>query len=167
MKAGCIVLILCWLNIGIGLPESAADKLFDKYANEDEVTSVYISKSMMQLLPVPQMSFGWNFSSLEGKIDAIYVLSTENAKVSTTLRKEFDKLIQKESSYEQLMRVKEDDSLVKIYACKNKEGTKICELLLLADSDDDEFCAVRLSGDFTLEDLRDITKRPDKKEKSD
>lgn len=165
MKAIYIISILCWLNIGIGLSESAVDKFFDKYANEDQVTSVYISKSMMELLPVQQMSFGWDFSSLAGKIDAINVLSTENEKVSKKMRQEFDKLT-KEPSYEQLMWVKDEDSLVKVYVCKNKKGNKISELLLVADSDDEFYC-IRLTGNFTLENLRSITNKPDRKEKND
>ena len=41
------ILLLCCVNICF-----AQNKLFDKYADMDDVTSVYISKKMFQMMPV-------------------------------------------------------------------------------------------------------------------
>ena len=41
------ILLLCCVNICF-----AQNRLFDKYADMDDVTSVYISKKMFQMMPV-------------------------------------------------------------------------------------------------------------------
>ena len=46
-----LLLLLCCVNIGF-----AQNKLFDKYADMDDVTSVYISKKMFQMMPVRERS---------------------------------------------------------------------------------------------------------------
>ena len=50
------ILLLCCVNICF-----AQNKLFDKYADMDDVTSVYISKKMFQMMPVmePAASDRW------------------------------------------------------------------------------------------------------------
>ena len=56
------ILLLCCVNICF-----AQNKLFDKYADMDDVTSVYISKKMFQMMPVMETA-GLNLANLKGKI---------------------------------------------------------------------------------------------------
>ena len=58
------ILLLCCVNICF-----AQNKLFDKYADMDDVTSVYISKKMFQMMPVMETA-GLNLANLKGKIPA-------------------------------------------------------------------------------------------------
>ena len=54
------ILLLCCVNICF-----AQNKLFDKYADMDDVTSVYISKKMFQMMPVMETA-GLNLANLKG-----------------------------------------------------------------------------------------------------
>ena len=56
------ILLLCCVNICF-----AQNKLFDKYADMDDVTSVYISKKMFQMMPVMETA-GLNLANLKGKL---------------------------------------------------------------------------------------------------
>jgi len=59
------ILLLCCVNICF-----AQNKLFDKYADMDDVTSVYISKKMFQMMPVMETA-GLNLANLKGKIESL------------------------------------------------------------------------------------------------
>ena len=52
------ILLLCCVNICF-----AQNKLFDKYADMDDVTSVYISKKMFQMMPVMETA-GLNLATV-------------------------------------------------------------------------------------------------------
>lgn len=65
------ILLLCCVNICF-----AQNKLFDKYADMDDVTSVYISKKMFQMMPVMETA-GLNLANLKGKIESLQILTTQ------------------------------------------------------------------------------------------
>ena len=54
MKAKYIILaLLCFVFSQAGLAQTTS-KLFEKYADMDNVTSVYISKAMFKMMPTMQ-----------------------------------------------------------------------------------------------------------------
>ena len=93
------ILLLCCVNICF-----AQNKLFDKYADMDDVTSVYISKKMFQMMPVMETA-GLNLANLKGKIESLQILTTQKADLRERMRGEFKALIGKD--HEELMRVKD------------------------------------------------------------
>ena len=102
MKTKNILLIffLCCTSICF-----AQNKLFDKYSEMDNVTSVYISKKMFQ------------------------------------------------------MRVKDGNTRATFYV--KQKGDLISELIMLADTDK-SFSVIQLIGNFTLQDIQEITKEMNK-----
>lgn len=72
----------------LSLTGYAQDKLFDKFSDMDQVSSVYISKSMFQMMPELSAA-GLNLIHLKGKIDNLQVLSTEDAAVREEMKKTF------------------------------------------------------------------------------
>ena len=128
------ILLLCCVNICF-----AQNKLFDKYADMDDVTSVYISKKMFQMMPVMETA-GLNLANLKGKIESLQILTTQKADLRERMRGEFKALIGKD--HEELMRV---------------QGELIQELIMIADMDDGSFSVMQLLGRFTLQDVQEIT----------
>ena len=84
------ILLLCCVNICF-----AQNKLFDKYADMDDVTSVYISKKMFQMMPVMETA-GLNLANLKGKIESLQILTTQKADLRERMRGEFKALIGKD-----------------------------------------------------------------------
>ena len=136
------ILLLCCVNICF-----AQNNLFDKYADMDDVTSVYISKKMFQMMPVMETA-GLNLANLKGKI-----LTTQKADLRERMRGEFKALIGKD--HEELMRVKDGKTKANFYV--KQQGELIQELIMIADMDDGSFSVMQLLGRFTLQDVQEIT----------
>ena len=146
------ILLLCCVNICF-----AQNKLFDKYADMDDVTSVYISKKMFQMMPVMETA-GLNLANLKGKIESLQILSlqiltTQKADLRERMRGEFKALIGKD--HEELMRVKDGKTKANFYV--KQQGELIQELIMIADMDDGGFSVMQLLGRFTLQDVQEIT----------
>ena len=61
-----LILFLCCTSLCF-----AQDKLFEKYADMDNVTSVFISKKMFDMIPNVE-SGGLNLMNLKGKINNLH-----------------------------------------------------------------------------------------------
>lgn len=142
-----LILFLCCTSLCF-----AQDKLFDKYADMDNVTSVFISKKMFDMMPNIE-SGGLNLMNLKGKINNLQLLTTEKRDVQDQMRKEFSGLISK--SHEELMRVKDNKTKAAFYIEQN--GELINEMIMLADTDSN-YVVIRLTGKFTLQDIQDVAK---------
>ncbi|MBB4621844.1 DUF4252 domain-containing protein [Parabacteroides faecis] len=146
-----LLLFLCCTSICF-----AQNKLFDKYSEMDNVTSVFISKAMFQMMPNFETN-GLNLMNLKGKIEGLQILTTENNNIKETMRNDFKNLIGKD--HEELMKVKDGKTRATFYV--KQKGDLISELIMLADTDK-SFNVIRLSGNFTLQDIQEITKEMNK-----
>ncbi|MDR1623805.1 MAG: DUF4252 domain-containing protein [Tannerellaceae bacterium] len=149
MKTKHILIVLCLFCITLAF---AQDKLFDKYAEMENVTSVYISKAMFQMMPVIE-NVGLNLMNMKGKIESLQLINSERVDQIPQMRKEFTQLISKQ--HQELIRVRDGKTRATFYA--DIEGEQVKNLLMLADTDS-SFTVIRLLGNFTLQDIQDITK---------
>ena len=126
---------------------------FDKYAEMDGVTSVYISKSMLSLFPKGQTNVnGINIGDIASRLDNIQILSADEQPIVDKLRKETSH-INTRNGYEELMRVREDGEKTTIYFKDGKKDKK--EFVLLVD-EKDEFTIISIVGDLTLQEIQGI-----------
>ena len=126
---------------------------FDKYADMDGVTSVYISKSMLSLFPKGQTNVnGINIGDIASRLDNIQILSADEQPIVDKLRKETSH-INTRNGYEELMRVREDGEKTTIYFKDGKKDKK--EFVLLVD-EKDEFTIISIVGDLTLQEIQGI-----------
>jgi hypothetical protein len=147
MKAKHILTILCLLCTKAGF---AQDKLFDKYADMDNVTSIYISKAMFQMMPEIKDA-GVNLSRLKGKMESFRLISSGREEQISLMRKDFSQPVQ--SGRQELMRIRDGHTRVTFYS--GVKGDRISELLVLADADS-SFTVIQLTGDFTLKDIQEL-----------
>lgn len=148
MKTKYIIIALCLTCTQIGFAQS---KLFDKYADMDNVTSVYISKAMFQMMP-KVADVGLDMANLAGKMEGLQLVTTEKKDLISQMRKEFTQLVNKDQ--QELMRIKDKNTRVTFYA--NMKNNLITELLMLADSDS-SFTVIQLLGNFTLKDIQELS----------
>lgn len=126
---------------------------FDKYAEMEGVTSVYITKSMLSLFPKGQASVnGVNIGNIASRLDNIQILSADEQPIIDKLRKETS-VINTRNGYEELMRVREDGEKTTIYFKDGKKDKK--EFVLLLD-EKDEFTIISIVGDLTLQEIQGI-----------
>lgn len=150
MKRTSIIAILLTLCSVFGYGQQS---FFDKYAEMDGVTSVYISKSMLSLFPKGQTKVnGINLGDIASRLDNIQILSSDKQDIVNKLRKETAD-INTRNGYEELMRVREDGEKTTIYFKEGKKGMK--EFVLLVD-EKDEFTIISIVGDLTLQEIQGI-----------
>ena len=126
---------------------------FDKYAEMEGVTSVYITNSMLSLFPKGQTNVnGVNIGNIASRLDNIQILSADEQPIIDKLRKETS-VINTRNGYEELMRVREDGEKTTIYFKDGKKDKK--EFVLLLD-EKDEFTIISIVGDLTLQEIQGI-----------
>ena len=131
---------------------------FDKYAEMEGVTSVYITKSMLSLFPKGQTSVnGVNIGNIASRLDNIQILSADEQPIIDKLRKESSS-INTRNGYEELMRVREDGEKTTIYFKDGEKDKK--EFVLLLD-EKDEFTIISIVGDLTLQEIQGIINTED------
>ena len=131
---------------------------FDKYADLDGGTSVYITKSMLSLFPKGKTNVnGIDIGDIASRLDNIQILSADEQPIIDKLRKETSG-INTRNGYEELMRVREDGEKITIYFKDGKKDKK--EFVLLMD-EKDEFTIISIVGDLTLQEIQGIINTED------
>lgn len=154
MKTKYTLILLSLFCVGVTF---AQNKLFDKFAEMEQVQSVYISKAMFQMMPNIQTA-GLNLVNLKGKIESLQILNTENADQAALMQKEFSTLINKR--HEELMRVRSGKTNATFYILQ--KGNLVNEMVMLAHTENG-FSVIQLLGNFTLQDIQDIAEAVNKK----
>jgi hypothetical protein len=147
-----IAALLCFTLTTAGFAQNSSNQLFEKYTDTDGVTSVYISKAMFRMMPTVE-NMGLNLVNMSGKIESLYILTTEKKELIPAMRKEFSQLVRKD--HEELMRVRDEGTKVTFYA--DMKGNLVKDLLMISDAEN-EFVVMQLLGNFTLQDIQEITK---------
>ena len=130
---------------------------FDKYADLDGVTSVYITKSMLSLFPKGKTNVnGINIGDITNRLDNIQILSSDEPAIIEKLRKETSNINNK-NGYEELLRIREDGTKTTIYFNEKKKQK---EFVLLVDAKD-EFTIISIVGDLTLQEFQGIIAQED------
>lgn len=149
-----LVLFLCCTSLGF-----AQNKLFDKYSEMNDVTSVYISKAMFQMMP--KMETGsLNLMNLKGKIEGLQILTSTNVSVIEKMKADFTSTIG--GQHTELIRVKENNTRATFYV--KQKGDLISEMIMLADTNN-EYVVIQIIGNFTVKDIMDIANTIDNKKK--
>lgn len=129
-----------------------AQNRFDKIAEMEGVTSVYVSPKMFNMMKDSNANTGdINIDKVAKKLTGLQILSSENPEASSLLRKETD-FINPKNGYEELMRVKDEGERMFIYM---KEGKETNEYVLLVD-ETKEFTVIILEGRLTVDEVRGI-----------
>ena len=132
----------------------AQQSFFDKYAEMDGVSSVYITKSMLKMFPSMSGKInGVDVGNLASKLENIQILSADEPNIIEQLRKD-TKHISTKNGYEELMRVRDDGDKTTIYF---KEKKKNSEFILIMDEGNEFTIVSIIGGDLTLKDIQDMT----------
>ena len=152
MKLKIFFISICALFCQLSMAQS---DLFKSYADKEGVTSVYISKTMMQMAPDAISNADLYLNNIKGKIEGIQIVSSDNAALKNEMDASFRKLIG--NQHEELMRIKDKSGELITFHIK-KEGNLITELIMLVN-EGDEFSAIQILGKFTMQDIQEITSR--------
>lgn len=131
---------------------NAQNSIFDKYSDRNNVSSVYISKAMIEMQP-DLYTKDLYIGKVAGQLDAVYILSTLDNNIRKDMRKDIEQYIQK-GKYELLMKQKGLVSRSAFYV--KRKGDKVKELVMITDGSA-KLKFISLCGDLTLKDIQKIT----------
>jgi vacuolar-type H+-ATPase subunit F/Vma7 len=135
---------------------SAMNKLFDKYENEDDITVISISKAMFKMLPGNLNTGDVDINDIIPKIESMRLISSHKGEIKEKIQPEIKSLIKNDKNYEELMRIKNDKTNI-IFNSKRK-GDLINELVMTIDNDE-SFTVIYITGNFTIEDIQKIAEK--------
>ncbi len=149
-----IILIAIALFLSIPTAIQAKTFDFDKMAEMEGVTSVHISKAMFKLLSgMGIKADGIDLQSVMPKLESLQIITCEKPEIIPLLKKEAEVFSTKEG-YEELMRVKEDDSHTIILQKQHED--KPNEYVLVNIEGNEDFNLILMKGTLTLEELQQM-----------
>ena len=149
-------IILIAIALFLSLPTAIQAKTFDfdKMAEMEGVTSVHISKAMFRLLSGMSIKAdGIDLQSVMPKLESLQIITCEKPEIIPLLKKEAEVFSTKEG-YEELMRVKEDDSHTIILQKQHEDNPN--EYVLVNIEGNEEFNLILMKGTLTLEELQQM-----------
>lgn len=151
MKRICLYLITLIIVAFSASAQSTieARKFFEANAKDEGVTSVYISKSLISMIPNTSTK-GLDIYRLSSKINYIYILSTDNPKATERLSDKVKSAFAN-SNYEQLFDVNSADESSAIYYRKGKNGENE---YIIVSRDAAEFTVILIAGTITPADVQ-------------
>lgn len=136
----------------LGLVAHAQNSVFDKYNDMRGVSSVYISKAMIDMQPDLYTKDVY-IGKVAGQLDAIYIVSTMSNSIQKNIRTDIEQFIEK-GKYELMMKQKGSTSRSAFYI--KRKGDKVKELVMVSESPS-TLRFIVLTGDLTLKDIQNIT----------
>lgn len=135
----------------------AQKSMFDRLSDQKDITTVYISKSLLRLMPDIDTG-GADIKGLAGKLEQMEIYSSNSNKdAAKIIRNEVAGMV-KSRTYETLMKIKDPGSDITFYAFKEKD--KIKDLVMFVDQPE-ECTIIRIMGNFTTEDIQKVMEGTD------
>ena len=154
MKIKYLLIIICMMGSSfVYAQNNTFSNLFEKYENEDDVVVVSISKAMFNMIPGNLSTGNVDIKEILPKIESLLIISSNTKNMKDKMYSEFKTITEKDKNFEQLMRIKDNKSNVTFNV--RKSGNMIKELVMLVN-DADNFLAIQILGNFTVEDIQKI-----------
>jgi hypothetical protein len=125
--------------------------LFDKLSNDKNVTTVFISKALLSMMPHIDKG-GTDIKSIANKLSQIEIYTTESQNSIRFIKSEMEAL-GKNKRYERIMQVKDKGQNVVFLA--EQQNNVFKDLVMFVDGDN-EYTVIRLMGTFTPEDIQKV-----------
>ncbi|WP_298366715.1 DUF4252 domain-containing protein [uncultured Lutibacter sp.] len=127
MKKLIIILVIAILP----LSNYAQNSIFDKFEDMDDVSSVIVNKEAFRMLAKFKGGGeeGQEYLKMVQNLESFRVFTTENLEIAAEMNSIVSKYL-KSSKLVELMRVKDEDTNVKIYVRQGKDEDHVSELLM-------------------------------------
>jgi hypothetical protein len=143
---------------------SYAQTQFDKFEDIEGVTSVIVTQKAFSLMSAIGAESDEEYMNLIKNITSLRVFATENSTVAAQMKAEAEKYL-KNANLEELMRVKDEGSNVKIYVKEGSTEDYVKELFMLVSetnmnkNESTETVIISLLGDIDLKQIAKLTEK--------
>ncbi len=136
-----------------------AQSVFDKFDNQDDITTVIVNKKMFSLMSKVDTKDKESqvYINLIKKLDNLKVFMTSNDVKGNEMKATAEKYM-KTAGLEELMKITEKGKSVKIYVKSGATESQVKELLMFIEgSGKEETVLMSLTGNFDLDELSALT----------
>lgn len=138
-----------------------AQGAFDKFDDQDDVTSVIVNKKMFEMMSKVKVDASdkemQQYHRLIKKLDNLKVFTTKSSRVEAEMKATAERYM-KTANLEELMRVNDNGRSIKILVKSGAKDTQIRELLMFIDGGKGEDSVLMsLTGDFDLNEISVLT----------
>jgi len=141
-----------------------AQNAFDSFEDENDVTSVVVTKNMFKLLSTIDLDSSdpeaKEYLELVNNLDNIKIYTTENEEVAKRMDAAVAKYLADNKNLSELMRVKDDGKNIKFYSKEGKNDNFVSELLmhLTGNIDGEERTIIMsITGNIDLKQISKLT----------
>ncbi|MCC8142750.1 MAG: DUF4252 domain-containing protein [Tannerellaceae bacterium] len=131
----------------------AQEDVFEKYGNMEQVISLTLPKSMLQMVP-DGVADGIDIKQLKEKVESIQILTTQAESIRTQITDDFKNL--NTVGYTKLLQAQDKNADSVIWVKEN--GDIISELVAFSNAKN-MIGIVRMKGQFTADDLQQVLKQ--------
>lgn len=138
-----------------------AQSVFDKFDNQDDITTVIVNKKMFTMLSKVDAKDkqSQQYINLIKKLDNLKVFVTSNGKKGSEMKSVAEKY-QKSAGLEELMRISDKGKNVKISVKSGATDSQVKELLMFIEgSGKEESVLMSLTGNFDIDELSALTEK--------
>lgn len=151
MKLSLYTLLVILMTTFPSAKTMAQDALFEKYNDVDGITTIFISKTMLQM--IPNVKTGkHDISGISSKLDQLRVLTCERPSLIPSVKKQALE-IYGNGQYEVVMQINDSGEHVTIY--HKKLGKDKSEFVLFSE-ESDEISIISVKGKISLKDIQSI-----------
>ena len=153
MKAK-IFFTVALLAIGFLPVQAQSSDMFEKLSNHRDVTSVYISRTLLRMMSNFDVG-GADVRSLAGRLEQIEIHNSNgNAEANRIIREGMEQL-EKSDDYELLLRIRDGNSGGNIVFYAKKEDEYFRDLIMHIEEANNS-TIIRIMGAFTAEDIQGV-----------
>lgn len=135
----------------------AQDKLFNQLANNDNVTVVYISKALLDMMPNLEATAGnADLKKLANKLEQIEIYTCDDDKKTVKLMQTEMTALLQDKAYASLMSIKDKGQRVNFFGYKQNDRFKD---LIMTVNEESSSTIIRIKGNFTSEDVKSVMKK--------
>ena len=143
---------------------AGAQNAFDSFEDENDVTSVVVTKNMFKLLSKMDLNSNdpeaQEYLDLVNNLDNIKIYTTENLEVATRMDAAVKKYVEKSKGLSELMRVKDEGKNIKFYSKEGSDDTHVKELLMHLSGNldgEDRTVIMSITGNIDLKKISKLT----------
>lgn len=145
---------------------ASAQNAFDAFENENDVTSVIVTKNMFKLLSNMDLDStdpeAKEYLEMVNNLDNIKIFTTDNPAVAQRMTASVNKYVASAKGLGELMRVKDDGKNIKFYSKEGKNENFVSELLMYMEGNIDGknmSVIMSITGNIDLKQISKLTKQ--------
>ncbi len=150
MKRTLLNILLCLCTAVFA--HAQTDNMFDRFSEMDGITSVYISKAMLNMIPDIQSEI-IDLKGIAGKLESVKVLNSEKESVINKMKDTANQIFTPANGYETLVRIRDNDDHADIYLKTNDNNLN--EFVVLTQ-ETKELTIIVITGQLSPEDIKNI-----------